>query len=142
MLLLCAKSPVDPVNKTKEGVAIQGYDPVAYFELQRPEKGLPEHSFSWMGAEWRFANAAHRARFAAEPSRYAPRYGGYCAWAVSNNYTAPIDPQAWKIVSGKLYLNYSKSVQKKWEEQLLDRISAADRNWPALHRATPSRAAE
>jgi len=72
--------------------------------------------------------------FAADPAKYAPQFGGYCAWAVSRNYTADIDPAAWKIVGGKLYLNYSKGVQQKWETDVTGNLSKAEANWPKLHK--------
>jgi hypothetical protein len=128
-----AASPVEPVNQ-KSGLAVKGHDPVAYFTEGRPVKGNPQVFFDWMGARWVFASAANRDLFAASPEKYAPQFGGYCAWAVSNNYTAGIDPEAWKIVDGKLYLNYSKSVQRKWEQELDKRIADANRNWPGLHK--------
>jgi hypothetical protein len=87
-----------------------------------------------MGATWRFASAEHRDMFAASPEQYAPRYGGYCSYAVSQGHTASIDPEAWKIVDGKLYLNYSKGVQKMWEKDQAGYIGKADANWPGLHR--------
>lgn len=129
-----AAERVAPVNQDRSGLALKGYDPVAYFEAQAPVKGLPEFTHRWMDATWRFSSAAHRDLFAKNPEKYAPQFGGYCAWAVSNNYTAPIDPQAWKIIDGKLYLNYSKDVQKKWEEGVLKRIEQASANWPQLHK--------
>ena len=128
-----AASPVEPVNQ-KSGLAVKGHDPVAYFTEGRPAKGNPQFSFEWMGARWVFPSAANRDLFAASPEKYAPQFGGYCAWAVSNNYTAGIDPEAWKIVDGKLYLNYSKSVQRKWVLELDKRIADANRNWPGLHK--------
>jgi YHS domain-containing protein len=115
-------------------MAIQGYDPVVYFEESRPVKGSAQFSTMWMGATWLFSTSARRDLFQANPQQYAPQFGGYCAWAVSNNYTAKIDPEAWKIVEGKLYLNYSKDVQKMWEKELLKRIEVANRNWPGLHK--------
>jgi hypothetical protein len=130
---LATAALVDPVNASR-GVALKGYDPVAYFKRQAPVKGSPGFAHRWMGATWTFASAENRDAFAADPARFAPQYGGYCAWAVSNNYTADVDPEAWKIVEGRLYLNYSKSVQKKWEAEMHRRIEAADRNWPKLHR--------
>jgi hypothetical protein len=72
------------------------------------------------------------AKFKADPEKYAPKYGGYCAWAVAQGYTAEIDPEAWKIVGGKLYLNYSKDVQKKWEQDIPGNIEKADQNWPGV----------
>lgn len=129
-----AKSPVAPVNAGKDEVAIRGYDPVAYFEDGKPSKGAPDIAYEWMGATWRFATAEHRSQFQKSPDKYAPQFGGYCSWAVGHNYTAPIDPEAWKIVDGKLYLNYSKGVQKKWEQDQSKWILEASRNWPGLHR--------
>jgi len=132
--LSLARTPVDPVNTDRSGVALKGYDAVAYFKQNKPVKGLAQFSHSWMGATWRFLNAENRDLFAANPQQYAPQFGGYCAWAVSQGYTADIDPDAWKIVDGKLYLNYSKSVQKKWERDLATRIEQANKNWPKLHK--------
>jgi hypothetical protein len=87
-----------------------------------------------MGATWQFASADSRDSFAADPRKFAPQYGGYCAWAVSRGYTADTDPEAWKIIDGKLYLNYSKSVQRKWETDIPGNVAKADGNWPGLHK--------
>jgi YHS domain-containing protein len=124
---------VDPVYQ-HGGLAIRGFDPVAYFQQSAPVKGSPEFSYQWQGATWLFASAENRDHFQAHPERYAPQYGGYCAYAVSKGRTASIDPDAWKIVEGKLYLNYSKGVQKKWEQDVPGNIVKADRNWPDLHK--------
>lgn len=121
-----------PVNATLFGVAIKGYDPVAYFADAKPVAGKSEFAHEWMGATWRFANAANRDAFKAAPEKYAPQYGGYCAWAVSRGDTAGIDPAAWKIVNGKLYLNYNLEIQKKWETDIPGHIAKADTNWPKL----------
>lgn len=125
---------VDPIHKDRKGIALGGYDAVAYFLTDRPVKGTGSFTHEWMGATWLFSSADHRDRFAADPGRYAPRFGGYCAWAVSNNYTAPADPLAWKIVDGRLYLNYSRQIQEKWQQDLRARIAAGEKNWPGLHR--------
>jgi YHS domain-containing protein len=114
------------------GSAIEGYDPVAYFEEGKPVEGDSDHSYEWMGATWYFASAENRDLFAADPDKYAPQYGGYCAWAVANGYTAKIDPQAWAIVDDKLYLNYSLDVQKQWQEDVPGNITKADANWPGI----------
>jgi hypothetical protein len=87
-----------------------------------------------MGARWQFSSPESRELFKANPAQYAPQFGGYCAWAVSQGYTANTDPEAWKIVDGKLYLNYSKSVQKKWEQDIPKYIENGNRNWPGLHK--------
>lgn len=123
----------DPVNKSFfGGVAIDGYDPVAYFTDAKPVEGKKAFEHEWNGAVWRFASAEHRDRFAAEPEKYAPQYGGYCAWAVSQGYTAGIDPDAWTIRDDKLYLNYSLDIQKKWLADVEQRIEEGDANWPKL----------
>lgn len=117
---------------TFSNLAVGGYDPVAYFSEGHPVKGERQFTLKHQGAEWRFASAANREAFAAAPQKYAPQYGGYCAWAVSQGYTASGDPQYWKIVDGKLYLNYDADVQKKWERDIPGFIAKADHNWPAV----------
>lgn len=117
---------------TDGGEAIDGYDPVAYFTEGKPVEGKDDIAFDWNGATWNFANAANRDAFAADPSKYAPQYGGYCAWAVSQGYTASTDPDAWTIVDGKLYLNYSKGVQRRWSKDVAGNIASGDANWPEI----------
>lgn len=126
-----ARAAAEKVN-AEGGLAIRGYDPVAYHVEGRPQRGRPEFSHQWNGASWRFASAANRDRFAADPARYAPAYGGFCAYAVSEGYTAPIDPDAWRIVDGRLYLNYNRSIQRRWAEDIPGRIARADAHWPRL----------
>lgn len=130
--LLATSLAAAPVNTNWRGLAIKGYDPVAYFTDGKPFEGDTKFTFEWQGAKWRFASAENRDAFAREPARYAPQFGGYCAWAVSQGYTADIDPEAWKLVDGKLYLNYSPKVQAKWEEDVARNIANAESNWPAL----------
>jgi YHS domain-containing protein len=113
-------------------VAIRGYDPVAYFTVGRPVEGSASFKATYQGAEFRFANAANRAAFVANPARYAPQYGGYCAWAVGHGYTAGIDPEAWAIVDGKLYLNYNRSIQSQWQGDRANQIRSANANWPLV----------
>ena len=120
-----------PVFSDADG-AIRGYDPVAYFTVGKPVRGNAQFIAEWQGATYRFANAANRDLFVADPAAYAPEYGGYCAWAVSQGYTASTVPEAWRIVDGKLYLNYSLDVQKRWSRDIRGNISAADRNWPVV----------
>ena len=131
-LTAIAFATVDPVNKSFTGTALKGYDAVAYFKAGRPVKGSDEFRHDWNGAKWYFASAENRDEFARNPEKYAPQYGGYCSWAVSRGYTANIDPEAWKIVGGKLYLNYNKDVQKMWEADVPGNIRKADENWPKL----------
>lgn len=115
-----------------DGVAVDGSDVVAYFTQGAPVQGSPEFVHNWNGTTWYFANAANRDAFAADPAAYAPQYGGYCAWAVSEGYIASTVPEAWRIVDGKLYLNFSSRVQRRWERDIPTRISAADANWPTV----------
>jgi len=129
-----AASKADPVNTEKGGIAIKGYDPVAYFTDSKPVKGSAAFSHQWMSSTWWFASAEHRDEFARSPEKYAPQYGGYCAYGVSQGHTAPIDPEAWTIIEGKLYLNYSKGVKKTWSEAIPQHIDEANRNWPGLHK--------
>jgi YHS domain-containing protein len=114
------------------GVAVGGYDPVAFFTAGKPTPGKTEFTHDHDGAVWRFATAESREAFKADPAKYAPQYGGYCAWAISQGYTAKGDPNAWSIVNGKLYLNYNKAVQKGWEESKAVNIKKGDANWPTV----------
>jgi hypothetical protein len=133
MLLWLSAAPAlaQKVN-TDGGAAIRGTDVVAYFTDGKAVAGSPQFTHRWNGAEWRFATAANRDTFAADPEKYTPQYGGFCAWAVSQNYTAPIDPEAWRVVDGKLYLNYSRSVQSRWQQDIPGNIAKGDANWPKL----------
>ncbi len=113
-------------------VAAGGYDVVAYFTLGRPVKGDAKFATQWKGATWRFSTAAHLAKFKASPAAYAPQYGGYCAWAVANGYTAKGDPLQWKIVGGRLYLNYDAGIQARWAKDIPGFIRKGDGHWPAV----------
>jgi len=130
-LLLAGPAAADKVY-TSWGTAIDGYDPVAYFTAGRPVEGDSDYSYDWNGATWKFSSAENRDLFIANPEKYAPQYGGYCAWAVSQGYTASTDPDAWKIVDDKLYLNYSRSVQSRWEMNIPKNIADGDSNWPEI----------
>jgi len=127
-----------PVNASEinaagwSGAAIGGTDPVGYFTEGRAVEGSKTFTMKWRGAAWRFASADNLAAFKANPQKYAPQYGGYCAWAVSQGYSAKIDPEAWKIVDGKLYLNYSKGVQQRWQADMAGNIAKGDANWPKV----------
>lgn len=123
---------IDPVNKTSDSVAIKGYDPVAYFTDRKPVKGSRDFEYVWMGAKWRFSTAGHKDLFIKDPDKYAPKYGGYCAYAVSQGTTADIDPDAWNIVDGRLYLNLSKKIKDKWSKDIPGYIKKADEKWPKI----------
>ena len=114
------------------GTAIEGTDAVAYFTQGKPVEGSSDFTAHWKGAKWRFASAGNRDLFKADPEKYAPQFGGYCAFAVSRGYTASIDPKAWSIVNGKLYLNYSLGVRAQWNEDVPGNIRLGEKNWPKL----------
>ena len=106
--------------------------PGGLFHGEKTVKGKKDFSRKWKGATWYFSSAQNRDLFRDNPEKYAPKYGGYCAYAVSQGYTASIVPEAWRIVDGKLYLNYSKGVQQTWEQDIPGYIKLADKNWPRL----------
>lgn len=113
------------------GLAISGYDPVAYFTDGRPVMGKSRHALRWRGATWYFATAAAMEAFEMNPSAYAPRYGGYCAYAMSKGAVASTVPEAFTIHGGRLYLNYSTEVRAIWSEDIPGNIARADQNWPS-----------
>jgi YHS domain-containing protein len=128
-----AIAKTDPIyTEVLNNVAVSGYDVVAYFSVGRPVKGNAAFKLLYKGAEFRFATAANLAKFKANPAAYAPQYGGHCAWAVSQGYTASGDPMVWKLVDGKLYLNYNREVGKRWEQNISGHIRSANVNWPKL----------
>ena len=114
------------------GIAIDGTDAVAYFTEARPVPGVAEFTTFWDGATWRFASASNRDLFAADPAAYAPQYGGYCAWAAAEGYVAPTVPEAWTIHDGRLYLNFSRRIRRRWERDIPGNIARGDANWPAI----------
>ncbi len=100
---------------TKGGLALEGYDAVAYFKEGRAVAGSSSYSTRWGGAEWRFASAENRAQFISGPSSYAPQFGGYCAYGISQGYAVRGAPKQWTVYRGKLYMNYNASVRRTWE---------------------------
>lgn len=116
----------------RDGAAIAGYDPVAYFKQNKPVKGSITYAATHQGSTFRFASAANRDAFAADPDKYAPQYGGFCAYAVASGYKAKIEPDAFTIVNGKLYLNYDQSIQRRWRRDIPGYIRKGDRNWPEV----------
>jgi YHS domain-containing protein len=114
------------------GAALRGHDAVAYFKEGKAVKGAAEHRAEFKGSTFLFASKAHRDAFAAEPAKYAPQYGGYCAFGVAGGYKAAIDPAAFTVVDGKLYLNYNRAVQKQWSADVPGFIAKADKNWPSV----------
>jgi YHS domain-containing protein len=124
-----AASPVPAVN-TKDGFALKGYDPIAYFTVGQPTKGVDQYTYRWKGVTYRFTSAENLQRFKADPEKYLPQYGGYCAYAMSLDRIADIDPYRWAIVGGKLYLNNGFIAQDLWSLNKSGNITSADRNWP------------
>jgi YHS domain-containing protein len=128
-----AQQKLAPVEQSRlPGVGASGYDPVAYFTQNAAVPGKPEITLTHEGVTWRFATEQHRDLFKAAPAKYLPQYGGYCAWAVASNYTATSDPEAFSVVDGKLYLNYSKAVRFLWARDPKGNIDKGNINWPAL----------
>ena len=125
-------APAAPVSADQAGLAIGGYDATAYFTQGRGVPGSAAFEYRWQGATWRFASAEARGLFAADPEAYAPRFGGYCAWAVSQNYLAPGDPNFWRIVDGRLYLNFNARAKLLWEADLVNAIARGNANWPRV----------
>ena len=122
---------IEPVF-APDGIAIKGADPVAYFVDGKARIGDEAFSHDWNSATWHFVSAQNRDKFAADPQTFAPQYGGYCAYAVGNGYTAKIEPDAWKIVDNKLYLNYNKAVRLLWRARQSHYIDEANNNWLQL----------
>jgi hypothetical protein len=125
-----------PVLVDRDGVAMGGYDVVAYFTQGRAVRGEAALAHEWNGAIWRFSTPEHRARFAADPPAYAPRYDGWCAFGAAQGYAAETDPvDAWTIRDGKLYLNWDVGVKARWLRDVPGQVGKADANWPAIRQA-------
>jgi YHS domain-containing protein len=122
----------EPMVFQRDGLALGGTDPVAYISDGAPVRGEARFATDWMGARWTFASAANRDAFAADPERYAPAFGGYCAFAASRGYLAPTIPEAWSIQDGRLYLNASLRARELWLAELPGVIAAGEANWPAI----------
>jgi YHS domain-containing protein len=120
------------LNVDKNGVGIKGHDPVAYFIENKAVKGTAQFQSDLNGVTYYFASAQNKATFDANPAKYEPQFGGFCAWAVSRGYTAPIDPNAFQIVNGRLLLQYSLGVRKDFNQDAVGNLRKADANWPAI----------
>lgn len=123
---------IDAVNTDKTGLAINGYDPVAYFTAGKPTKGDFQITAEYQSAVYRFASKENREQFLKDPGKYAPRYGGYCAYGVAVDKKFAADPTVWKIVDGHLYLNVDKNIADKFNKDLPGYIAKADQNWKSL----------
>ena len=120
------------VNVDKSGLAIQGYDPVAFFTESKPVKGKPEFKSAYEGATYLFASAENKMRFDKEPAKYEPAFGGFCAYDVSRSKLVEIDPEAFQIVDGHLLLQYSKGVRNDFNKDTQGNLAKANSNWPML----------
>ena len=125
------------LNTDSAGMALKGYDAVAYFAVDSAVKGDAKYSYVWNGAKWLFSSEENMKKFEADPEAYAPQFGGYCSYAVSEGYTADGDPEAWKVVDGKLYLNYNQQVKKTWEKDEAVRIDNGRKNWQEFKSKKP-----
>lgn len=135
-IVLCAVSVYAGGFFERNNLAIDGYDPVAYFTERKPVKGSPEFRSDFQGSTFQFASAAHRDTFAADPAKYAPQYGGFCAYGVAKGSKAAIDPAAFTVVGNKLYLNYSETVHVQWLSDIPGYVEKADTNWPEVRKQT------
>jgi YHS domain-containing protein len=129
-LLLCGQAALAGDFFESDGFALRGYDPVAYFDVNAPTRGKAAHSFEYEGSKFLFESAANRDKFAANPARYAPQYGGYCALGTANGYKVSTQPDAFKVVDGKLYFNYDTKVLGLWSKDIPGYIAKANANWP------------
>lgn len=120
------------LNLDKNGIAIQGYDPVAFFTQNRPVKGLPAFESKYKGARYLFASAEDKATFDANPAKYEPQFGGFCAYGASQNHTAPIKIEAFQIVNGRLLMQYDLDVKNEFNKDTQGNLKKADNNWPGL----------
>lgn len=137
VFLICAVSSVFAGEYfERNGLAIDGYDPVAYFTEMKPVKGSPEFHADYQDSTFHFVSAAHRDAFTADPEKFAPQYGGYCAYGMAKGYKASIDPAAFTVVGDKLYLNYSETVRSQWLTDIPGYIRKADANWPDVRKVT------
>lgn len=129
-LAACAKTEnFAAVNTNSDGFALKGFDAVAYFAVDKAVEGNQTYSYAWNGAKWLFSSSENMQKFKQNPEAYAPQYGGYCSYAVSKGYTADGDPKAWKVVDGKLYLNYNPEVKEMWEKEQPQNIKKAEDHW-------------
>lgn len=129
-VLVTAGFLTQPANATNTlATAIGGYDTVAYFTKDEAVQGRAKFHHFWNGAVWFFSSEANRDKFKADPTDYAPQFDGYCAWAASQNYKRPGDPQVWQIVDGKLYIKVHEGAQKKWRADIPKHIASGNENW-------------
>jgi len=131
-LVVAASVQAAPAYYSPSGVAIKGYDTVAYFADGKAVAGSDAFVTEWKGVKWKFASQDHLDKFKANPEKYAPQYGGYCAYGTSQGHLAPTEPTAWTVTDGKLYLNYNDRVLKKWSDDIKGYNALADSKFEAL----------
>ena len=131
-VVTAASHPAPAVYAASDGLAAGGYDVTAYFTEGKAVRGSAKHELMLQGVTWRFASAESKVKFQANPYAYAPQFGGYCAWAVSQGYLASGDPEQWKIVDGKLYLNFNARAKELWEADQAAAIERGKANWPTV----------
>lgn len=124
---------VDSVSRDGQGLALQGFDVISYLE-RHPEKGQKAYAFEHNGVTWLFANNEHLRRFSRQPEQYIPEYGGFCAYSIGHGFPATADPRVFTLEGNKLYLFFDKAAQTVWQQNQRNMVTAADRNWPKLHR--------
>jgi len=127
-----ATSPAPAIYSASDGLAAGGYDVTAYYTEGKAVPGSAKYELMLRGVTWRFASAESKARFQADPYAYTPQFGGYCAWAVGQGYLASGDPEQWRIVDGKLYLNFNARAKELWEADQEDSIRRGNANWPTV----------
>jgi hypothetical protein len=128
---------VAKINTSADGLALRGYDTVAYFTAESAVKGDPKYEFVWNSAKWIFSSQENMEKFMKNPEAYAPQFGGYCSYAVSHGYTADGDPEQWKVVDNKLYVNYSAKAKKAWEKDQDKFINDGEKNWAEFQTKAP-----
>ena len=130
---LALKNTGGEYNTMYAGLGAKGYDVVAYFTDGKPTQGSDRFTATYGGVKWQFASREHRDAFEADPARYAPQYGGFCSWGISQGKLFDVDPvNGWKVVDGKLYLNFNEGVRQRWLPRSSEFINAADLNWPQV----------
>ena len=127
-----AKTPVASLNLSSSGLALRGYDPVAYFTAGKPVKGSSKITAKHAGGTYHFSSEANKKSFLASPAKYLPQYGGFCAYGTAAGYKVDGDPKVWNVVDGKLYLNINKSVDRAWDRKQSFYIKKADKSWTKI----------
>lgn len=127
----------EALNIDKEGLALQGYDPVGYFTDSKPIKGDPKFTATYKGGTYHFASATHKKSFESNPAKYAPQFGGFCGYAASINKLAPIEVQYFQVLHGRLVMQHNEKAWKLWHQDVEGNLKKADANWPTLSQEKP-----